>query len=348
MGMKKHALDYLVGYREKTQFTLDQFLNSKLDVARDKGGAHEKAIQAFIKISRGGKRIRGGLMYLGYLLGGGAENDDVLRATLASEVLHAGLLVQDDVFDRDERRRGEPTVHTLYKPQRYGDAMAIMVGDLAFSWALELLISSQQSSEMIVATLEVYTSYFEQVVWGQMSDVAVGFESIEITELQVLEIMKSKTAQYSAVMPLVMGMVLAGSNDDDLLVALKSYGINLGMAFQIQDDVLGIYGGEDIGKSVGSDISERKQTLMVVHFRSHASTEDKEKLDTVWGKDVLTDDDVDLVQRLFRESGSYDYAKERVDEYFGKSKDSIGNITEDRKYLVILGGLLDYVASRLS
>lgn len=346
--MKNEALDYLAWYKTKTQGVLDEFLNSKLTVAQRKGDSHVKAVEAFVDISGGGKRLRGSLMYLGYLFGGGEENDKARRTTLMSEVLHVGLLVQDDVFDRDNMRRGVATIHTKFEPSRYGDAMAIMIGDLAFSWALELLVTSDLSSDVVVEMLELYTSYFENVVWGQMSDVSAGFSSTDLMELEVLEIMKSKTAQYSAVMPLHMGLVMAGSKDVTLLKAVKLYGLNLGLAFQIQDDILGIFGTEDIGKPVGGDISEAKQTLMVVHFRLNASREDINKLEKVWGKVDLDKDDLVLVRELFRKNGSYKYAKERAGEYVLLAREVVDEITTNKHHIEILNDLLDYIIVRLN
>src|SRR3989344_2551179 len=176
-----------------------------------------------IKIVVGGKRIRGALMCLSYELCGGKDRE-IFSTSLFLELFHAALLIHDDVIDRDEKRRGVSTIHSTFS-----DAMAINAGDLVYSWTLSYLFSSSFSADRLKRVAMLFASYFTKTMYGQILDISAG---------ETLDTIRLKTAEYTGVLSLLAGATLAGTRNKQTLDALARYGRNLGMVFQIQDDIL--------------------------------------------------------------------------------------------------------------
>lgn len=214
---------YLARYKRSTNPFLKQFLQTQRIEAKRVGEVPGKVVTHVTKILAGGKRIRGALMCLGYELAGG-KNKEIYRASLFLELFHAALLIHDDVIDRDEKRRGVRTIHSLW-----GDAMAINAGDLVFSWTVSHLFSSSFPADRLKRVASLFASSFTKTIYGQILDVSTG---------EPLDTIRLKTAEYTGVLPLIAGATLAGVTNTKTLDALTVYGRNLGMVFQIQDDIL--------------------------------------------------------------------------------------------------------------
>jgi len=260
----------------------------------------------------GGKRLRPGFCHWGFVAAGGEELDQrVIDAGAAFELLHAFALFHDDVMDGSINRRGELATHVRYtdthatngwagESRRFGEGVAILVGDLAFVYADVLMRGAS------AAALEMWNELRVELNFGQYLDV-LGSAVGERRREKALRICRYKSGKYTIERPLHLGALLAGSTTSiDLLDHLSAYGLPLGDAFQMRDDVLGAFGETTItGKPVGDDLREGKPTPLMAMATSRATTEQLGVLRLV-GRAELSDTEVARVQDVIRETGALD------------------------------------------
>jgi geranylgeranyl diphosphate synthase type I len=218
-------------------------------------------------VSAGGKRLRPLLVAWGYRAGGAELDEPIVRAGAALELLHTFALIQDDVMDRSETRRGRPASYrnmadqAELEPERFGPSAAILLGDLALIWADQLLLASGFPPERLTRGLAVYNELRTEVTFGQYLDVLAA-HSRRVTEEEALTVNRYKTASYTVQRPIQLGLALAGA-PDELVEAVSAYAVPAGIAFQLRDDVLGAFGDPDVtGKPSGEDLRERKPTWL--------------------------------------------------------------------------------------
>ena len=290
-------------------------------------------------VIRGGKFLRACLIALGYQ-SFGKDDDSYLPLGIALELFQTSILIHDDIIDKADKRRGMDTIpvryQKLYSDQIKGDgsfidkrhdigtSMALCLGDMGFYLALQVIAQNYKDNENLGRVLEYYNSVAIKTCEGEMVDVILPFYeefygSEGDLENHVMEIYKLKTAWYSVVGPYCLGAILGGL-DDDKVHKLEDALINLGIAFQIKDDLLGIYGDEKhIGKSVTSDVSEFKQTILYAYA---INTEYKDELLKYYGKEI-EEDDMTKVRDIFSKSGAYDYAEKTMERLFKESFQAI-------------------------
>jgi geranylgeranyl diphosphate synthase type I len=206
--------------------------------------------------------------------------------------------VHDDIMDASEERRGEPAVHI-----KHGQSVAILVGDLALVLADDLFMTSGFGAGDLARAFTVYSEMRQQVIAGQFLDVLASQE-IFITQERARLIATMKSGGYSVEKPLILGATL-GRGPRDLVEALCAFGHPLGEAFQLRDDLLGVFGDPaDTGKPVGSDIREGKRNLLFVKTVESLDPGEREGFATRWGKDLLSSGDVDALRNIVEESGA--------------------------------------------
>ncbi len=299
----------------------------------------EEALEQFVSSNKGGKFLRACLIALGYQSFGN-DDDSYLPLGIALELFQTSILIHDDIIDKADKRRGMDTIpvryQKLYSDQIKGDesfidkrhdigtSMALCLGDMGFYLALQVIAQNYKDNENLGRVLEYYNSVAIKTCEGEMVDVILPFYeefygSEGDLENHVMEIYKLKTAWYSVVGPYCLGAILGGL-DDDKVHKLEDALINLGIAFQIKDDLLGIYGDEKhIGKSVTSDVSEFKQTILYAYA---INTEYKDELLKYYGKEI-EEDDMTKVRDIFSKSGAYDYAEKTMERLFKESFQAI-------------------------
>lgn len=219
-------------------------------------------------VMSGGKRLRPLLACWGFRAAGGVVGEEMLRAAAALELLHTFALIQDDVIDRSQTRRGRPASHVVLAQQaetgdraRFGESAAILLGDLALIWSDRLLLESGFGGAPLEAGLAVYHQLRAEVTLGQYLDVLAS-HLVHLTEEEALRVNRYKTASYTVQRPIQLGMALAGASPR-LLEAVPAYAIPAGIAFQLRDDLLGAFGDPQVtGKPSGLDLLERKPTWL--------------------------------------------------------------------------------------
>jgi geranylgeranyl diphosphate synthase type I len=221
----------------------------------------------------GGKRLRAAFMYYGYLGAGGMEEERILDTSVSVELIHAFLLVHDDIIDRDEIRHGIPTLHRRYADfgkrffpekdtEHFGNSIALIMGDMLCAFGNDIIFRSAFPHQRVFQALSQLQRIVSYTVIGQARDVYMEYKR-EATEEEIIKMYTNKTAKYTVEGPLHLGAILAGA-PQELLDGLSAYAVPLGIAFQIQDDILGVFGTEKrIGKPIGSDIEEGKITILV-------------------------------------------------------------------------------------
>ena len=230
-----------------------------------------KVVQAIKELSVSGKRLRGLLTVLGYEIAGGELNQEIYKAAGAMEIFHLGLLIQDDVMDRDDLRRGVKTVHARYEDKHLGESVAICAGDLTFGWVTEILAGLSISKERVTAAIKVWGKYFGRVGYGQILDV-MG-EQRDGGKQEVLRVLELKSGEYTCVLPLQLGAALAGA-DGRLMERLDNYGRELGWVFQLRDDWLSEYGDTGkTGKPVGNDRREGRKSYATLYGKEATEKE---------------------------------------------------------------------------
>jgi geranylgeranyl diphosphate synthase type I len=257
-------------------------------------------------VLRGGKRLRGALVVLGCEAAGG-DRAAVLDASVGIELLHAYLLVHDDFMDRDEMRRGGPTVHTALeratRSPHLGASLAVLLGSLCEAWALELVLSAPVPADRTSAAGRLLARALVEVTVGQMQDVAAPLGR-ELPASDVLAVQRMKTGSYTFELPLRLGAVLAGAGDP-ILEALARFALPLGQAFQIADDLLGTFGAPEVtGKANASDLREGKRTLLVARAFEVAGPRDAAILQAGLGKPDLSDSGAEELREVLVRTGA--------------------------------------------
>lgn len=282
-------------------------------------------------VTAGGKRIRGALALEGYRsIRGEPAPDTTIHAALALELLQAFLLIHDDVIDQDELRRGQMTFHRRYRAllegrghageaPRLGDAMAMMAGDLLCALAHDELARVEVEPGDLRRAQRLFSTIILDTGYGEILDVLGGLDADQ-THDAVLLMYELKTARYSFEGPLLLGATLAGASAEQRR-GLSAYGIPLGIAFQLRDDVLGIFGTEgEVGKPIGSDLKEGKRTPLVLHALAHGTTEQRRLVRASLGDRGLTERDVQAVALALRESGALDAVESLAASYTAEAR----------------------------
>ena len=302
-------------------------------------------ITAFVEQCRGGKRVRGALVKLGYGLAGGTTNNDIITVAVAFEIFQTAILAHDDIIDRSELRRGKPSLYQALGGNHYGISQTISLGDLGFFLAAELIARTDFPPENKNKAISTFTSIMQQTALGEILDVYLPTTS-EFTEEDILTIIKLKTSPYTITGPLSVGATLADA-DSELLGTVREFGENLGIAYQIHDDVLGIFAdAEMLGKSNLSDIVEGKRTHMYWYAKKHADETQLAELNAIYGKESLTEEEVEKIQTIFKATGAYDYATGLVKEYTERASSLIPHLTKNPEQRALLEDITRFLSER--
>ena len=256
-------------------------------------------------LQAGGKRIRPLLVILSCESVGG-KVDDCFNAALAVELLHTFTLVHDDIMDHDDLRRGIPTVH-----KKWDDPTAILAGDGLVTLAYQTLLGCEHPD--LVYALRHFSDGLMLLCEGQAMDKA--FETREAVSIDEYESMiELKTAKLIQV-ACMMGVIL-GDGTKTEQTNIGQFALNLGKAFQIQDDLLDIFSKEDVfGKPMGSDLIEKKKTYLTIHFLNNASIVQKRKFLELWQKKKIYTEDILAFKGLFEDGGTFQAAQDKVKAY---------------------------------
>jgi geranylgeranyl diphosphate synthase type I len=306
----------------------------------------------------GGKRFRAAFCHWGYRAVRDRVEDEpaLLRAAAALELLHASALVHDDFMDASDTRRGRPAPHRAFesfhrergwtgRPEQYGAAAAILLGDLLLSWADELLRTCGLPEDRVRRALAFFDTTRTEVITGQFLDVAVQARGASTVE-DAMRVLRYKSAKYSVERPLHIGAALAGA-DEATLEALTGFGLPLGEAFQLRDDLLGVFGDPEVtGKPAGDDVTEGKRTVLVALALEKAPAEDAKRLDSALGRPLDAAEVADL-QRVIESSGAAAEVERRIAELTDRSLAALEEAPVEEPARAVLRQLATAATQRL-
>jgi geranylgeranyl diphosphate synthase type I len=285
-------------------------------------------IDAITDLLAGGKRLRPAFCYWGWRACGGADCPAIFQAAAALELLHASALVHDDVMDASDTRRGRPAVHKRFtashasagwhgSPDAFGAGAAILVGDLLLAWTDEMLRTSGLAPAAVRSGMGVLDAMRTEVFGGQFLDLlgqAEGRSGID----SALLVVTYKSAKYTVERPLHLGVALAfDANAEEMAVtaAFSDYGIPLGIAFQLRDDILGVFGDPArTGKPVSDDLREGKRTVLLAIARQRADTAQALVLDKSVGNPQLSKAEADQVKDIIVGTGALSECELMIDK----------------------------------
>ena len=304
-----------------------------------------------------GKHLRAFLVIFGYALSGHCQDKAISRASLSVEAIHNAFLIHDDIVDKSAVRRNHLTTHKLFEQKAInvgfdinqskdiGLGTALNIGDVGQALAQSILIESGFCSDVILSCIGLFNENLWHTVMGQLLDIQqIQFE--QLTEAQVEKIQINKTAYYSFVLPLLMGFKL-GRGDSTYETNLTSFALLVGIIFQIQDDLLGVFGDEEeIGKSIDSDIREGKKTLLIVSALKNLPFAERQELISLYGTSDLSITDVMTVRKLIKQSNAVDYCHNKITRLVASALDAIEPMALTAEQKTIINGLVFYVGQR--
>ncbi|MEW2377715.1 polyprenyl synthetase family protein [Micromonospora sp. NPDC047812] len=311
------------GLRQRIDKALTEFLASQrawMAGVDDALAPLAEAIEAFVL--GGGKRLRPAFAYWGFRGAGGVDTDQVVTALAALEFVQASALIHDDLMDRSDTRRGEPAVHRRFAARHrasgwggdadgFGDAAAILLGDLSLVWSDELLHSAGLDPHTVARARPVFDAMRTEVTVGQYLDVltqVTGDTSVE----RAGKVARYKSAKYTVERPLLLGAALADASAE-VRAAYSAYGLPLGEAFQLRDDVLGVFGDPaQTGKPAGDDLREGKRTYLVAATLETTDGAGRELLLGGLGDPGLDEAGVTRLRELIDGSGALARTEQRI------------------------------------
>ncbi|QVQ53209.1 polyprenyl synthetase family protein [Spiractinospora alimapuensis] len=290
-------------------------------------------LDALNALLSGGKRIRPVFCYWGWRGVGGEHTPAILEAAGALELLQACALIHDDVIDNSDTRRGMPATHhrlgSLHRDSAwsgdsaaFGRGAAILLGDLCLAWCESMFADSGLGEAALRSARPQFDAMRTEVMAGQYLDMVEQARETNTVE-GALRVMRYKAAKYTVERPLLLGAVLAGGQSD-LERVYATYGATIGVAFQLRDDVLGVFGDpERTGKPAGDDLREGKRTVLVAETIARAAAPDSARFQDLLGDPTLSAEDVAWMRDLIAGCGALAACEERIGEYAASARTAL-------------------------
>jgi len=338
-------------FKEKIDKELELFFDEKIN----SDGKISKEIKEALEILkdytlRGGKRLRAAIMYHAYRCFRDNKEKEMLKASMAMELMQSYFLIHDDIMDRDELRRGSATIHKKYEEiykdvkdkEHLGLAMAVMAGDIASTFAFEILTKADFDEISKIKSLKILEEKELNTIYGQILDV---FSFIkEVDEEYIEKIHKFKSTSYTAYIPLQIGATLANASNKDIEI-LTEFGDYLGKIFQIGDDLLDLF-SDKTGKDIASDIKEGKKTIFILKALEKANDEEKEFIENCLGNEKLTEEDINKLREIIKNTSSLDYTKNLQKNMAEKAKNILEKADFKEEGKAFLLELIDFLLER--
>ncbi|HKV09810.1 MAG TPA: polyprenyl synthetase family protein [Thermoanaerobaculia bacterium] len=348
----------LDGFRQRLDRALDTWLAAKREEAATAGSRETlELIEGIAELAtEGGKRLRPALVFYTYKACGGRRDEEALPLALATELLHTYLLIHDDIMDHAEVRRGRPAAHARFRESHrahgllgdagdFGRSVAILLGDLAHTWAVELAAGVLSEGPRARELARAFAAMSQEVIGGQYLELLVAQRRVA-TEDELLRVLRLKSGCYTAERPIQLGGLLAGA-PAPVLAGLLRYGAAVGEAFQLQDDLLGMFGDPDtVGKPVDADLKEGKYTFLIHHALSAATPEQRGILESSLGNPNLAAEDVPRVLAVLEDTGARARVNAMVAERLRAARGALSELDLEPEGRLFFEGLLGYLWER--
>ena len=340
MNPKSHTVDAAIepisikSVKPQIDAALTRLMQQRQAEAEAIGGPYVKLWQTIEAVSMaGGKRIRPYLT----VVGNGDLDEDIVPVALAQELIHIAMLMHDDIIDQDYVRHGQDNVGGIYKKTydkhldstrstHYANGAALLAGDALIAESYRLIYSSNFDSQTQQRLLSQLSQSIFDVIGGELLDVELGFvNDLDVSPIQVY---RYKTASYSFVGPIVSGAI-ASAADDATTEALHDFAVSAGVAYQIQDDLLGVFGDESsTGKSTLTDLREGKQTLLIEYYQSLMSDDQAVRFAESFGKDDASDEELNQIKLDIDNSGARAKTATMANLYFDQAVEHLSKLED--------------------
>jgi len=296
-------------------------------------------------VLRDGKRIRPVLFIIGYSGFAKKAAPGLYTCALSFELLHDFTLIHDDIIDKSDMRRGKPAVHTIlntylhqFKKVKFnGQDLALVIGDILYAIAIQAFLSIRENIRRKEQALKKFIETAIYTGAGEFGELICGIEDIEkITKQDIYRIYDFKTAYYSFAAPLITGATLAGAHSEEV-TRLSQYGVYLGRAFQIKDDIAGMFGDEAaIGKSILTDLQEAKKTILVWYAYRHAAEEDRQTIRNIFARTSIRTADLMTMRRIVTASRALAFAEKEIAALLHKARRITDELSMKRNFKTAL------------
>ncbi len=334
-------MDFVSKYKGQIDAALEKFFTDKIE---GKSGIEKEAISKLREFTmRGGKRIRPLFMILGYWLNSDVD-DRIVKASISLELMQSYLLIHDDIIDQSEIRRGGPSFHRMFGYEgRINEGISIVCADLSDAYSHEALLDVDFPPDRLNSAMKLMSEIVEFTGIGQLMDITLSLGD-EMTVDDVTAIHKYKTAQYTVNGPMKMGAILSGYRDPN---RIDRFGLPLGIAFQIQDDILGMFGDEkELGKSVVSDFEEGKKTHLILYTYQMASRAEIDFIRERLGRKGISREDFERVRNIIEKCGALDKTRELLKKYYDEAISSISDLSPSPSHRDQLKYMADLMVRR--
>jgi len=305
---------------------------------------------------QGGKAVRGSLVCHGAIACGGEVTPAIIDLALAFELFHTYLLIHDDIIDRDDMRRGKPSFHKRYQhmesddylpsdPEHFGRSMGIMAGDILCSMGYDLIVKCDLPAEVKLKIIGHVTQTLFETGAGEILDVLNDMADNASKE-HLMKVHTLKTSRYTFYSPLTVGAYAVGASAEQLDV-LQKYSFPIGIAFQLHDDLLGMFGeAEKLGKPVHSDLREGKQTMLIIEAYKRASAREKLVLDSALGNPELTEGQAKAVREIVKGTGAFKYSIDLANKFKERALEELTDEHLTKEGYSFLYSMADYIVNR--
>ena len=333
--------DGILGITREINASLSTFFELESQRLRSIGSELEPVADALGRfLLESGKRLRPLFAAIGFIGADGTLTPEIIRGVASLELVHVCALIHDDVMDGSDTRRSAPSIHKQFEgihrstnlhgsSEQFGTASAILLGDLTLVWAGKALHESAISPELILRALPIYDGMLVELMAGQYLDIfeqALASESVE----RSLKVARYKSGKYSIERPLHFGASLAPKCSPEILKAYSEFGVPLGEAFQLRDDIIGVFGDPiKTGKPAGDDLREGKRTVLVATTLSKCSPAQRQLFLSNFGQDDLNSDQIDSLRQVILETGALAEVENMIDIMTFKAHEALthGGIT---------------------
>jgi geranylgeranyl pyrophosphate synthase len=346
---------------------IDNFLRKKIIEADHFDQLQSELIQAIQElVHRGGKRMRPRLSLLAYAAfnnDGRPDKTSFMPVAASQELLHAFLLMHDDIIDRDTERWGGPNISGKYahllkdkmslrQALHLAESSALIAGDLCHAFAQEMILSSPYPPELLLGAARILQQTVFETMAGEVVDMHLpSLPWLSVSKQRIMAVSTHKTARYSFCTPLMLGALFAGANTTQMQL-LENFGLQLGTAFQLKDDILGMFGDPlQLGKPVLSDMQEGKRTLLTYYAYRAASKQQIQILSSCVGNPSAGYKELAIVQEILLSTGSVHKTENTLQKYIHASRQEFIKIAAelpDSEALKELENMIDSADQRTS
>ncbi len=343
---------FMESRKDKINFYLKEYFDQIYSEVRDR--EMEQIVDLLRKYTlRGGKRVRPILISAGYQMFGG-NSEEIYRAATSIEISQSFFLIHDDIMDRSDLRRGFKSFHREVEDligdvkdrEHIAESLSIVAGDLAVDYSFDTILRSGLEERRKIMAMKELVDIIKVTGYGEGLDVYTG-TGYKLTISDLIRLHLRKTAKYTIEGPLIMGARIAGITDP--LWDLRAYGSLVGIAFQLHDDVIGLFGTEkEIGKPPKSDVNEGKQTLLMIVAMRNSDERDREFIWKTLRSGNVSDADFEKLKKIVVESGSLDYSRWIINRFIERGKYYLSRVDGNSEVKDFLNWFADFLVSRKS